>query len=149
VKLTHKIRKTVPPRILRPRLARFSAAASSDPVASAARAAGPEVHPRNRSALRLLSIQVSKYARVGPWLKTNIERAQDLQLHRSSPKEILDLGCGGGFFLYVCQQLGHRGLGLDLDWFPLYTELIDLFGWSGASRKFKNLGALAGSRAQV
>ena len=39
---------------------------------------------------------------------------------------MLDLGCGGGFFLFVAQQLGHTGLGLDIDEFPLFTELLDL-----------------------
>jgi len=38
------------------------------------------------------------------------------------------LAAAAAFSSTVCQQLGHRGLGLDLDWFPLYTELIDLFG---------------------
>jgi SAM-dependent methyltransferase len=73
-------------------------------------------------------IQVSKYAKVEAWMKTNIERVQDLNLHRLPSQNILDLGCGGGFFLYITQQLGHRSLGLDIDWFPLYTELIKLFG---------------------
>jgi SAM-dependent methyltransferase len=73
-------------------------------------------------------IQVSKYANVEQWMKTNIERVQDLNLHRSASCDILDLGCGGGYFLYVSEQLGHRCLGFDLDWFPLYTELIELFG---------------------
>ena len=73
-------------------------------------------------------IQVSKYANVEQWMKTNIERVQDLHLSRSTGKEILDLGCGGGFFLYICQELGHRCLGLDIDGFPLFGELIDLLG---------------------
>jgi SAM-dependent methyltransferase len=72
-------------------------------------------------------VQVAKYANIEHWIKINIERVQDLQLHRSPPREILDLGCGGGFFLFICQQLGHRCLGLDLEWFPLFTELLDLF----------------------
>ena len=54
-------------------------------------------------------------------------RAQDLKLHRSPPLSALDLGCGGGFFLFVLQHLGHTGLGLDIDEFPLFTELLDLF----------------------
>ena len=73
-------------------------------------------------------IQVSKYADIEPWMKTNIERVQDLKLNQVPPQDIVDLGCGGGFFLYICQQLGHRGLGLDIDEFPLYRELVDLFG---------------------
>lgn len=72
-------------------------------------------------------IQVSKYAKVEHWMRINIERVQDLKLNRLPSQEILDLGCGGGYFLYICQQLGHRCLGLDYDWFPLFTELVDLF----------------------
>lgn len=70
----------------------------------------------------------AKYADVKRWLRLNIVRAQDLKLHRCPPKSVLDLGCGAGFFLFVAQQLGHRGLGLDIDEFPLFRQLLDLFG---------------------
>jgi SAM-dependent methyltransferase len=69
----------------------------------------------------------AKYADVRRWLRLNIRRAQDLKLHRSERKSVLDLGCGGGFFLFVVQQLGHTSLGLDIDEFPLFTQLLDLF----------------------
>ncbi len=69
----------------------------------------------------------AKYADVKRWLRLNIVRAQDLKMHRSSPQSVLDLGCGGGFFLFVLQQLGHSCLGLDIDVLPLFTELLDLF----------------------
>jgi SAM-dependent methyltransferase len=69
----------------------------------------------------------TKYADVKRWLRLNIVRAQDLKLHRCSPQSVLDLGCGGGFFLFILQQLGHSSLGLDIDAFPLFTELLDLF----------------------
>jgi len=69
----------------------------------------------------------AKYADVKRWLRLNIVRAQDLKLHRCSPQSVLDLGCGGGFFLFVLQQLGHSCLGLDIDVYPLFTELLDLF----------------------
>ena len=68
----------------------------------------------------------AKYADVHRWLRLNIVRAQDLKLQRCPPKSILDLGCGGGFFLFVAQQLGHRCLGLDADSFPLFPQLLDL-----------------------
>jgi SAM-dependent methyltransferase len=68
----------------------------------------------------------AKYADVERWLRLNIVRAQDLKLHRGSPQSVLDLGCGGGFFLFVLQQLGHSCLGLDIDEYPLFTELLDL-----------------------
>ena len=70
----------------------------------------------------------AKYADVRRWLRLNIVRAQDLKLHRCGPKSVLDLGCGGGFFLFVLQELGHTRLGLDIDEFPLFTQLLDLFG---------------------
>jgi SAM-dependent methyltransferase len=46
---------------------------------------------------------------------------------RPPAPRVLDLGCGGGFFLFVLQQLGHTGLGLDIDEFPLFTRLLELF----------------------
>jgi cyclopropane fatty-acyl-phospholipid synthase-like methyltransferase len=52
---------------------------------------------------------------------------QDLQLHRSPPQAILDLGCGGGFFLFIAKQYGHSVQGLDIDDFPLLGELLGLF----------------------
>lgn len=69
----------------------------------------------------------AKYADVKRWLRLNIVRAQDLKLHRCPPRAVLDLGCGGGFFPFVLQHLGHSSLGLDIDEFPLFTELLDLF----------------------
>jgi SAM-dependent methyltransferase len=74
------------------------------------------------------SRQIAKYADVEAWLKTNVERVQDLGLNRLPPQDVADLGCGGGFFLYICQHLRHRCLGIDIDGFPLYRELVDLLG---------------------
>jgi SAM-dependent methyltransferase len=71
-------------------------------------------------------VQIAKYADVERFMKLNIERVQDLGLHRAPPRQILDLGCGGGFFLHICQQYGHRCLGLDLEWFPVFTDLLNL-----------------------
>ena len=73
-------------------------------------------------------VQIAKYANIEHYMKLNIERVQDLGLHRLPPQDVLDLGCGGGFFLYICQQFGHRCLGLDLEWFPVFTDLLNLFG---------------------
>ena len=69
-----------------------------------------------------------KYADVDQWLRVNRERVQDLKLHRSSPQRILDLGCGGGFFLFILKQIGHSVLGLDVDESPLFNELLEVFG---------------------
>jgi SAM-dependent methyltransferase len=70
----------------------------------------------------------AKYANIEPWLRLNRERVQDLKLHRSPPKRVLDLGCGGGFFLFILKNLGHSVLGLDVERVPLFGELLRLFG---------------------
>jgi len=69
-----------------------------------------------------------KYAEVDRFWRENRKRIQDLGLHRCTSKRVLDVGCGGGFFLYLLQQLGHEVLGLDIEEFPLFGELVDLFG---------------------
>ena len=70
----------------------------------------------------------AKYANIEPWLRLNRERVQDLKLHRSASKRVLDLGCGGGFFLFILKNLGHSVLGLDVERVVLFTELLELFG---------------------
>ncbi|HZR78796.1 MAG TPA: class I SAM-dependent methyltransferase [Chthoniobacterales bacterium] len=69
-----------------------------------------------------------KYADVDHWLKVNRERVQDLKLHRVPPQRVLDLGCGGGFFLFILKRFNHSVLGLDIDESPLFRELVDVFG---------------------
>ena len=70
----------------------------------------------------------AKYLDLEKYLELNIRRVQDLDLHRTAPKEILDIGCGGGFFLYVAQAQGHHGLGFDTGGIPVFDELVDLLG---------------------
>jgi SAM-dependent methyltransferase len=55
-----------------------------------------------------------------------INLIQDLWLDRTPPLEILDLGCGAGYFLYICKLFGHNGIGLDMDERPLYRETLPL-----------------------
>jgi SAM-dependent methyltransferase len=70
----------------------------------------------------------AKYANVEHWLGINLPRVDELKLDRSAPKQILDLGCGAGFFLFLAKQFGHSGVGLDVGDYPLSNELIELFG---------------------
>jgi SAM-dependent methyltransferase len=51
-----------------------------------------------------------------------------LKLHRALPQRVLDLGCGGGYFLFILKRLGHSILGLDVDESPLFRELLEVFG---------------------
>ncbi|HME88300.1 MAG TPA: class I SAM-dependent methyltransferase [Chthoniobacterales bacterium] len=70
----------------------------------------------------------AKYADAARWLKRNLPRARRLGLDRSPPKQVLDLGCGAGFFLFLAKQLGHAGIGLDVAHHEVCNELLDLFG---------------------
>lgn len=67
-----------------------------------------------------------KYLELERNLKSNIRRVQDLGLHRAPAQDVLDIGCGGGFFLFVLKQLGHSGLGLDTDEIPMFADLVKL-----------------------
>ena len=69
-----------------------------------------------------------KYLEIEQHLRMNIARAQDLQLQRMPPMDVLDIGCGGGFFLFVLKHLGHRGIGIDTDEIPMFADLVALFG---------------------
>ena len=84
---------------------------------------------RHKYPYRPGSPQINRFEDVVYWIEINIERAQDLWLDRSPPMRILDLGCGAGYFLYVCKFFGHHVLGLDTDNEPLFratTELLDV-----------------------
>src|SRR6266404_5112597 len=73
--------------------------------------------------------KINAYENAAYWIGINVERAQDLWLDRSPPLRILDLGCGAGYFLYVCHCLGHEGLGMDTSREPLFhgtTALLNV-----------------------
>ncbi len=69
----------------------------------------------------------TKYLDVDKWLTLNIRYAKELGLLDKPPRSVLDVGCGGGFFLMVCRALGARVLGLDLDKDLVLNEMIRLF----------------------
>jgi len=73
--------------------------------------------------------RINAYEDAAYWISVNVERAQDLWLDRAPPLRIFDLGCGAGYFLYVCRLLGHKGVGLDTDEEPLFqgtTALLNV-----------------------
>ena len=126
MKLSHKISKLAAPETYR-RAAR-SARRRLFPIAI-----DPLVTQLDQARLRDLQSRYrgnkenyAKYADIGRWLNRHAAKIQDLGLDRAAPKVILDLGCGGGFFLYLARQFGHTGIGLDLDVFPLFRELTEL-----------------------
>lgn len=68
----------------------------------------------------------TKYLDADAWLAKNIRIVKDLGLVENPPRDVLDLGCGGGFFLATCRALGSRVLGLDLDSDVVLNEMIAL-----------------------
>ncbi len=81
---------------------------------------------RERYPYRSKSARINRFEDVAYWIEINVERAQDLWLDRTPPLRILDLGCGAGYFLYVCKFFGHEGLGLDTDDEPLFRGTMEL-----------------------
>lgn len=67
-----------------------------------------------------------KYLDLETWIRINLQRVRELELDYSAPAEILDIGCGAGYFLHISRMLGHNVLGLDVDEMPMFRELIDL-----------------------
>jgi SAM-dependent methyltransferase len=81
---------------------------------------------RERYPHRPDSPKINRFEDAREWVGVNLERAQDLWLDRSPPLRILDLGCGSGFFLYICQLFGHEVVGIDRDTNPLFRGTTDL-----------------------
>jgi SAM-dependent methyltransferase len=67
-----------------------------------------------------------KYLDLREWMRINVQRVRELELDYEPPSSVLDIGCGAGYFLYICKTLGHEVLGLDMDSFPMFRELTDL-----------------------
>ena len=67
-----------------------------------------------------------KYLDLKPWIKVSLQHVRELRLDQGKPRRILDLGCGAGYFAYICRQLGHDAIGLDLDEPPMFGELTQL-----------------------
>jgi SAM-dependent methyltransferase len=67
-----------------------------------------------------------KYLDWRTWLDANLRRVRDLELDLGRRRSVLDIGCGGGYFLYICRLLGHDVLGVDVDDTPMFTEMTEL-----------------------
>ena len=59
-------------------------------------------------------------------LQQNLRLVDHLGLYGRPPMDILDLGCGPGYFMKICEMLGHRVSGLDIDTSAMFRELIRL-----------------------
>ena len=79
----------------------------------------------------------AKYADFPSWLLKNIHRAGQLGLHEGRALDILDIGCGPGYFIAAARALGHDCRGIDVpDSFftpverRVYSELLSALGCS-------------------
>jgi len=82
---------------------------------------------RERHPPRPHSPRINRFEDAEYWVGINVERAQDLWLDRTPPLQILDIGCGAGYFLYVCRFFGHQVLGLDAHTDPFLRAATELF----------------------
>ncbi len=67
-----------------------------------------------------------KYLDWRTWLAYNVRRIRALDLDRGRARRVLDLGCGSGYFLYICKLLGHEILGLDVGDMEMFNEMTRL-----------------------
>jgi SAM-dependent methyltransferase len=81
---------------------------------------------KNRNRLEdIETLAAVKYADFGYWAQRNVLLAEWLDLDRSPPLDILDIGTGSGNFGMVVTSMGHRAMGTDVadEW---YDELCKL-----------------------
>lgn len=69
-----------------------------------------------------------KYIDFKRYFAINLRRVYRLGLDRATPCRILDMGCGCGFFDYLCARSGHTVHGLDIPGIPIFDYLIPRFG---------------------
>ena len=69
-----------------------------------------------------------KYLDLKKWIGINLQRVRELELDYGRRREILDIGSGAGYFLYICKWFGHEAVGLDIDEVPMYPEMTRLLG---------------------
>jgi SAM-dependent methyltransferase len=70
----------------------------------------------------------AKYFKKRTWLRAKTMRALESELDKAPPSVVLDLGCGPGYFLYVCKYLGHTVHGIDLPGDPFFDDMLRFFG---------------------
>lgn len=68
----------------------------------------------------------TKYLDLPRWIDVNIQRVGRLGLDDGEKKRVLDIGCGAGYFLFICKLLGHEVMGIDLPGVPMYRDLTAL-----------------------
>ena len=89
----------------------------------------------------ILKASYYKYADISYWIHCHMNDVIYLKLHKSSKKQILDIGCGGGSFCLLCKATGHDIIGLDMD-FVYYNDLCNCFNFNKYLYTIKKLELL-------
>jgi SAM-dependent methyltransferase len=136
MRLSHKLGKLADPRFAQSAKRHFGRIVltrrfvfrldAEDIIASIDPAQFQSIH--NRYAADNPGMGWRKYLDLNRWIAINLLRVQALELDWGRRQSILDLGCGAGYFLYICQWLGHRTLGLDIDDVPMFDEMFRALG---------------------
>ncbi|MDQ6912692.1 MAG: class I SAM-dependent methyltransferase [Verrucomicrobiota bacterium] len=83
---------------------------------------------KERHAVENPGLAWPKYLDLKKWMEVNLRHVRDLELDYGRRRDVLDIGSGAGYFLYICKWLGHRPLGLDIDEVPMYPEMTRMLG---------------------
>lgn len=80
-----------------------------------------------------------KYLDLSRWIPANLRRIRQAGLDTGVRRRVLDLGCGCGYFLYLCKLLGHEVLGVDrAERSSLFVDVRELLGvpWVPATIRY-------------
>ena len=67
--------------------------------------------------------EFAKYLDASAYVKVALACAYRLNLHRCSPKKVLDIGTGAGYFPLVCRHFGHEVTATDVDDDPVLNDI--------------------------
>jgi hypothetical protein len=67
-------------------------------------------------------INETKYSNTEFWVFESLYRAFKLNLNTTSSLKILDIGSGAGYFIHICNFLGHSASGIDIPSNKLYNN---------------------------
>jgi SAM-dependent methyltransferase len=72
--------------------------------------------------------QFTKYLNASVFVKVALACAYRLNLHRSAPKTVLDVGTGAGYFPLVCRHFGHDVTACDVNDDAVLNDITALLG---------------------
>ena len=88
-------------------------------------------------------LQRTKFLDIDYWLTRNMAHADKLGvLDASSPLKVLDLGCGSGFFPYICKQYGQEVVCLDIGGSDVFDDMLAFFGVTRLDKRIEPMTPL-------